>query len=62
MTLDCNSDVHIFLHTLTQKLGCVTQPNHRKAECNDDHRFVYPLFVEAAAAESQTHQQQGNFQ
>ena len=61
MTLDCNSGVHIFLHTSTQKLGCVTQPNHRKAKCKDDHHFVYPLFVEAAAAASQTHQQ-GNFQ
>ena len=61
MTLDCNSGEHIFLHTLAKKLGCVTQPNHRKVECEDDHRFVYPLFVEAAAAASQTHQQ-GNFQ
>ena len=62
MTLDCISSEHIFLHTLTQKLGCVTQPNHRKVECEDDHRFVYPLFVEAAAAASQTHQQQRHFQ
>ena len=62
MTLDCNSSEHIFLHTLTQKLGCVTQPNHRKVECEDDHLFVYLLFVEAAAAASQTHHQQRNFQ
>ena len=53
--------MHIFLPTCKHKVGCVTDPIYRKAGRKDDHRFVYPLFVEAAAAASQTHQQR-NFQ